>query len=479
MTQKLEQGSLLNGGMITGLPGFAIGRNESPLAVNVDPANPLGAVTRPGSSQYGTDFTTASGFIGTGIFPWTRNNGTQFIFANYGTTIYSMNVASGWTAVKNSVATDSIMQGAGLNDVAVLVASGIAPQVSTAGSTLADLGGTPPSLAKFVTVYSSKMWLAGDPNNASRVDFSASNDPEDYTTADNAGYVEIEKDDGDLIKGIKGTKRALYVFKRKNAYALTGVTAFDFQVELLCSWGVVGEYATASDGQGCFFASDDGIYYASGMHVARISDPMRETYLNISDKSTVALEVKGEKLFVFYDSDGDGLNDRCMVLAFKRMMPDGSVRGVWAEYSSQPFRAVKTGRDFAMYAATNGSTAQIYELDTGDSDASIQWDTPDLDFGQQYVNKKFTRFFLHVKPNTATTNITVRMFADGNSFGSDYSFSGATAGSYEILQGALGGVSIPRARHYRARITVTEGPRTVYGWQMVADVPTDDMGSRR
>ncbi len=111
MTRKLEQGSLLNGGMVTGLPPFAIGRNESPLAVNIDPANPLGAVTRNGSSQYGTNFTTASGFIGTGIFPWKRNLGTEFIFAAYGTTIYSMNEGSDWTAIKTGMATDAMMQG--------------------------------------------------------------------------------------------------------------------------------------------------------------------------------------------------------------------------------------------------------------------------------------------------------------------------------------------------------------------------------
>jgi len=364
------------------------------------------------------------------------------------------------------------MQGAALNNVAVIVASGLAPQVSSAGSTLAALGGTPPSLAKYVTTYMAKLWMAGDPNNASKVNFSKSNDPEDWTTANNAGNVVIDKDDGDLVQGLRGTKRTLYIFKRRNTYALTGDSPLNFRADPLCGWGLVSEYGHATDGQGVFFASDDGIYYAIGLQIARISDPVYQTYKDISDKSTIALEVRGDKLFCFYKASGSE-NNQAMVLAFKRMMSDGGVRGVWGIYDAQPYQVAKTGRDATLYALLNASTAQIWKLDTGTSGAvSARWETPDLDFGDPSVLKRLMRFFVHMKTDTATTTVTCRWYSDGASVGSDYTLTFGTAGSYEIQQaeGQVGSSII--GRHLKLRMTWT-GQKTIYGWRVYADVRSD------
>ena len=112
------------------------------------------------------------------------------------TTIYVYDVAA---ATMNSVgigmATDSIMQAAILNNEPVFVASGVALRYSSSGTTALTAipaGTYLPSFAKFVTLYVSKAWYGGDPNNPSRTTFSASQDPLDTTTANNAEYIDID-----------------------------------------------------------------------------------------------------------------------------------------------------------------------------------------------------------------------------------------------------------------------------------------------
>lgn len=473
MAIQVERALVANGGLVTGLPPHAVGAAESPDLQNIDPGYSLGARTRPGSSLYGASTTSAgSGVIGRGLRAWTRNNGTTYLFAgdNDGN-VWSVDTGS-WFNVANNFASGTIVQMAPLKDVLVVVGSGLAPRVSSAGSTLAALGGTPPSLAKYCTVYATKMWLAGDPNNPSKVNFSKSNDPEDWTTANNAGNIVIGDGDGDVIKGLEGTKRALYVFKRKNTYVVVGDTPFNFRVDLLCSWGLVSDYAHCSDGQGCFFAADDGIYYASGLNVARISDKVKDTYDSIPDKSKIAMELKGDKLFIFYPSSASSQNDTALVCAYKRKMADGSVSAAWSKYTSQPFGVATTGRDGTLYGLTNASTLQIYKLDTTDAagDVSVYWSTPDMYWSDPMAPKTLMEYFVHMAPATATTTVTVRSYADGASAGADQTLTFGTSGLHDS-QRAMGQAAVS-GRFLRLRFSWT-GSKTLYGWTAFADVRAD------
>jgi hypothetical protein len=458
----------IHGGLIRGVPTFLVGTAESPDCENVDPADPFGASTRPGSSLFGVSGGSAgSGVVGRGLFPWIRNAGTTYLFAAHGTTIYSVDTGS-WFSVLTGVSTDSIMQGATLNNLAVIVASGVAPKVSTAGSTLMNLGGTPPTLAKYVTTYVQKIFLAGDTANPNTVSFSASNNPEDYTTVNNAGTIIVGDGDGDILKGLLGTKRVCYAFKRNNTYAITGNSPFDFRVDRVAQTGLISEYGITTDGQGVFFASDDGIYYANGLDIYRVSDAIREDYVNISDKTSISLEVKGEKLFCFYASTGSA-NDKCFVLAFRRKMLSGEVRGVWSRYTAQPYSVSKTAKDNTLYGLTNASTLQIYKLDTGSAGSiTTTWNTPDFDFGDTYAWKVLARYFIHVKIPDATTTLTGQWFADGASIGSQYSFTVGTTGSYSILQAAQKSAASITGRFLRLKLS-WDKPMTVYGYRIFAD----------
>lgn len=477
MAQAEEGAAVLNGGLVTGFPPHAIGATESPDCENVDPSNPLGCRTRRGSTSYGVELpTAASGSFISGLKAWTRDNATSYLFFANRTSIYSLD---GTTAlsVNAAMSSDSIMQAGALNNMLVVVASGLRPQISSAGSTLASItsGTYLPTAAKYCAEYGSKIWIAGDPSNPSRVSFCKAQDPEDWSTVSNAGNADIGTGDGDIIKGLNGTRRALFVFKRANTYAITGNSTANYQADQVCSWGLVSDYAHASDGQGVFFASDDGIYYAVGLNVGRISDPIKRTYDDISDKSTIALEVKGEKLFVFYKGSGASANNRALVCAYKRKMADGGVRGVWAPYSAQPYSVANTSRTSQLYAGTNASTLQIYELDTG-APGSIDayWNTPDFDF-QSYGPKSAMRYFVHMQSDNSTTTLTVRHFADGASVGTDTALTFGTSGSHQVQQ--IAAHNAWNGRFLRLRMTWT-GDKLLHGVKIYADVREEGMPRR-
>lgn len=465
---------VMNGGLLTGLPGHAITINEAQICENIDPSWPLGIKTRRGSTAQNLTFPTAgSGTFFGGIRAWTTDAGTTFILSANATTIYS-----GSLAVKVGMATDSIMNAEPLNNMLVVVASGLFPQVSSAGSTLASIteGTFLPSTAraKYITEYTAKLWIAGDPALPSRVIFCKSGDPENWSQVSNAGNADIGVGDGDIIMGLCGTRRAMYIFKRKTSYALTGDSTSNYKVDPVCEWGLVSDRAFCSDGQGCFFASDDGIYYLSGLNASRISDPVKDTYDSITTKSTMSMEVRGDKLFIFYTDSGTQ-NNKALVCGFKRKMSDGSVRGVWSVYTAQPWSVADTSRTSQLFVGTNASTLQIYEIDTGAPGAvDCAWRTPDLDFDSMSF-KTLMRYFVHQKADTATTSLTIRTYADGASTGSDATLTFGTTVAHEVqMAGPLSG---PTGRHLGLRLSWT-GDKTFYGIRIYADVRADDMTRR-
>ena len=475
---------IMNGGRLTGLPPHMIGAQESPNCIDIDPVYPWGAKTRKGSAQVGsTGPVAASGSPISGLFAAILNKATQYNIIGLATAIYSQDSTGSWFSAKIGMATDSIVQGGVLNNVIVAVASGFVPQVATTGTTFLDMasGTYFPSAAKYFTLYVSKGWYAGDPSFPSRTTFSASQDPTDFTTANNAGYIDIGTGDGDVVQGLEGTKNCVYIFKRKNTYAVTGTSVFDFSATLLCRWGLVSQYAHCTDGQGCFFAADDGIYYAVGLNVARLSDSVKVDYDSISDKSTIAMEVVGEKLFVFFKGPGATANNKALVCAYKRQLDNGQVHGVWSLYNSQPFQVANTSRLGNIYAGTVGSTPQIYQLDTGSSSVGFTWNTPDEDYGDLGY-KQLIRYFVHCQPgSSATYTITAQPFADGASIGNPQTrdvpptgsvASGANVGSHYALM-FTPDTNI-RGRFIRIQLVAT-GNNVITGYRVYCDVRSEGM----
>ena len=466
MSIESVRGTVLNGGRVTGLPPHLVGLNESPDCVDIDPSDYRGASSRPGSAQFGTSFTTASGGSAIGAFHWTRNNGSIYLLAAHSGTLYDIGSGGTWASFFSNIIANGRVGFGALNNQVVVAGQGTGLYISSDASVFTAIGaGTYlPAEGRYTAVWKSKLWVAGDPSNPQRVSFSASNDPTDFTTANNSGNITIGAGDGDIINGLLATTNALIVFKRKKVYAVFGDTPVNFNVFEVHSSGLSSELGYAAGDRLGFFVSDDGVYSISGGNTSKISNKNKQDFDDISDKTKIHLACSGDKLFITAYAESSPYS---LVLDYKR--------GVWSKYAAQPFKGYALSRDNKLYAITNASTMQAYQVDTGTSGSiSPYWATPDIDSGDMSVLKTLQQYYFHMKPATATTSLTVRHYANGASTGNDSTLTFGTTAEHDIQRAH--GQSM-KGRFFRLRATWT-GDRTLYGYQIYADVRADGVPGR-
>lgn len=448
----------LVGGEVTSLPPHMIGASEFASSENLDPRDQTGAATRNGRSQFGVD--NGSDASVTGLKAWKRDAGTDYLVARVGTTFYNVSAAS-WASIGIGGTDGAYFRAVPLNNSLVIAVDGVAPR-KWDGTTFGALGGTPPSAAKYAAVYVSKVFLAGDSSNPQTISFSATNNPENYTAANDAGSITTQDGGGDTIQGLAANRKALCIFYRNFTDILVGETVFNFRVERLIDRGLVSETGYASAGEVVFFASDDAIYMVAGARVSDITSlKFRTTYAGISDKSKLSLAVKGDLLLVV-----DYNNDRAYACAYKY--------GKWATWTSQGWKSLDTANDGTLYAgADGGSTTQVWRLDTGSLDGAAtitaKLRIKNLAFEWPDTIKNLQAFKVHAKPGIGT--VTVTYYKNGVSTGNTTDLTFASSGDHDWS--ARHGQSRLRGHYHGMQLQWT-GVGTVYGFAAYAEVTSDD-----
>ncbi len=446
----------LDGSEQTTVPAHQVGLSEALLSENTDPRDLQGATTRNGRAQHGVS--NGSGVAIDGLRAWTRDLGTTFLIARIGTTFYDASAAS-WASIGIGGTSGEIFSAQPLNNTMVVVVDGLAPQVFS-GATLAALGGSPPAEAKYAAAFASKLFVAGDDANPQTKSFSATNNPADWTAADDAGSITTQDGGGDTIQGLGSNNKVLLTYYRNFTDALIGDSTFNFREERLVNRGLVSKTGHISVGEVEFFASDDAVYMVAGTTVSDITSPrIRKSYIDISDKSKITLIVKGDLLLVV-----DYGSDRAYACAYKY--------GVWRDWTGQPWKTADTAIDQTMYAGTDGgSTAQIWKLDSGSLDGaatiSANWRTGNYGFGWDDAVKDLRAARLHAKPGLGTTTITY--FKNGASTGSTTEVIFGTAGDHDWA-GRVGQAKV--RGHFIGMKAAWNGPGTLYGWAMYAEITT-------
>lgn len=446
----------LSGGEINTLPGHLIGTSESQSTNNLDPRSAVGAITRNGRSQFGVD--NGSGNAVKGLKSWTRDNGTTFLIARLGTTFYDVSAAS-WASIGVGGTNNSRFRARPLNERMVIAVDGIAPR-KWDGTTFAVLGGSPPSNSRFVELFQSKIFLAGDSANPQTLTFSASNDPEDYTTASGGGSINTQDGGGDTIQGLVSNRKVLCIMYRNYTDILIGDSVFNFRVERLIDRGLVSDTGYVSAGEVCFFASDEAVYMVAGSKVTDLTTlKFRETYKAISDKSKITLGVKGDLLLV-----NDYGNSKGYACAYKYNR--------WATWGGQTWEVMDTANDQTLYAGISASTTQIWKLDSGSLDGSstlaCAWQTPNLAFGWPDAIKNLVAIKVHAKPGIGT--VTVVYQKDGAEVGSQTDLSFSSTGTHDWsgrhAQSAVRG-------NYISLTFKWSGVGTLYGWAAYAEITSE------
>lgn len=450
---------VLNGGEVNTKPPHDIGLAEAASAVNLDPREYRGAKTRAGRSTFGG--TNGSGVGVKGIRAWQRNAGTNYLVYRTGTTFWHASSA-GVASIGIGGTSDALMSAVPLDNLLVVVVDGLAPQKWPATADMSNLGGSPPSEAKYAAVYVSKVFLAGDDANPQTFYFSATNNAEQYDSSaapNDAGSVTSQDGGGDTIQGLRACRKWLCIFYRYYTEILVGNSVFNFSVDRLTDHGLVSQTGHCGTGDVAFFASDDAIWMVAGARASDITTAkVREWYKNISDKSKITLLLNGDLLLAV--DYGSGTAYAC---DYKT--------GRWSAWPDQYWECGDTANDGTWYAGPSASTVQIWKLDTGTADGasaiSAYWRTGAYAYGWPEAKKNFANLMVHAK--ATMPNITVTVFADGASLASTKTLAFGSAGESDWQ---MTGTKAGRANYFSYKLAWS-GPGTLYGFAGYAEVTVE------
>jgi hypothetical protein len=136
--------------------------------------------------------------------------------AHAGTVIYKEDLDGTWDELKTGLESGKIPDYTVFNDLVIISSDSPTDDVpfSWDQTTFQNLAGDPPNFA-FSAKHRNRLWAAGDASQPSRLYYTGNGDPTDWSGS-GSGAIDIDRDDGDKITGIKSHKGDLWVFKGPN-----------------------------------------------------------------------------------------------------------------------------------------------------------------------------------------------------------------------------------------------------------------------
>ncbi len=453
---------VLNGGEVNSKPPHEIGLSEGASVVNCDPREYRGAKTRNGRATFGG--TNGSGTGVKGLKAWTQNAGTSYVIYKT-TTVFWHASTAGVASIGSGGTASAKFNAVPLDNILVIVVDGITPKQWDGQTTgWGDLGGSPPSEAKYAAVYVSKVWLSGNDGAPQTVYFSATNNAQQFDSVaapNDAGSITSQEGGGDTIQGLRACRKWLCIFYRYYTEILIGNSVFNFAVDRLSDHGLVSQTGHCGTGDVCFFASDEAVWMVAGARASDITTAkVREWYRNITDKTKITLLLKGDLLLVV--DYGTGVGYAC---DYKT--------GRWSPWTDQYWESGDTSNDQILYVGPAASTTQIWKLDTGSTDQSsaidAYWRTGNIGYGWTDVKKRFGGLSVHAKASLPA--VVVTFYKNGSAISSTKSLTFAASGDSGW---SLTGPRNDMSAQFHSFKMAWSGPGTLYGFAAYGEVTVDD-----
>ena len=120
---------------------------------------------------------------------------------------------------------------------------------------------------------------------------------------------------GDPLTAMFNLGGMVYILTRRNKYYIyfQAVDVYN-QFASSAQHGTFSQESCVCDLNYAYYATDDGIYVFDGSSEASITEKtIQKTYDAIQGKESIALDLYGNRLYVFYSSTGNGTNDSCLI----------------------------------------------------------------------------------------------------------------------------------------------------------------------
>jgi hypothetical protein len=256
------------GGLNSGFSSFDIADNESSDEYGWDTDLYPAKRTAKGREEYGDSTGNVTRLL--------TNFGQQHLVRALGATLQYDSGGGSWTNITGTWA-NTDWDATNFNDLLLLVNG--TERKKWNGSTLSNIGGSPPAGAKYITNDNVRVWMAvGD-----TIHFSAFQDQDDWTSAENSGSVQYYTPNGGDITALKEYYGDKWVFKRDSMAVIKGTNYFNFAlVSVSNDIGCVSFKTIKEVGDTMFWLGENDVYAHQGGKPAPIGQKIRHYLTNIN-----------------------------------------------------------------------------------------------------------------------------------------------------------------------------------------------------
>ncbi len=398
-------------GWVTAIPAHQIDEGGTPNVQNVDFSESFGRLTkRKGHSIYVPARLGATEKI-CGLYEFVLSTGTKKLLAATNDDIYDITDLTNWTSIHNDTSLNGTnVDFAAFNDLCIFVGEELTSSKWTGTGSSSVLGGTPPSNVKHVEVHKRRVFMANSSAGASRLHFSALDNAEDWTTADDAGFIDISKADGDVITGLASLGSVLLIFKKHSTWALYGNSPSTFSIaQISPSVGCCNPKTIVKCDKFAIFLATDGVYSANSDGVVLLNYNIKPTIDALTDTAR-GIACAGKlrtQYWLCIDTDADGNNDEVYVLDY--------VYGVWGRYTNKKenvFCRLYSG--VLISGGSDTDVIRVHDITDNDNGVAINmiWDTKDYG-GEDWTELKYIRDVKLVAYPISAKTLTVTHLING------------------------------------------------------------------
>lgn len=275
---------------------------------------------------------------------------------------------------------------------------------------------------KYIELYKDSLFIAGDPSNPSRVYYSAGGDLiSDFTVGNGGGFIDISKNDGQVVTYLKIFRNVLLIFKEDSVYQFSFTTeGLPSVTQVSSSVGAIAPRSVVAVENDIFFASRRGIFTIGnesgfGFDVLRtneLSARVRPVFQTIAtaylDNIAAVYATKGNyNLVIFaYTPTGSTTNSKALVYDRERLgwyEWTNINANCWTQYIDS------SGETHVLYG--DDSSGYVKEILTGDDDFGSpilgEFQLKAEDFDMPSIYKTLKDIDIIVRNPTGTINLSI------------------------------------------------------------------------
>ena len=246
-----------------------------------------------------------------------------------------------------------------------------------------------------ITTYKGRVWVAKN----STLYYSALGKYDDFTTANDAGYINDFHTNTDVITALGEYKDYLAIYKKNQVYLLSGTSADDFAIQLFADKGTLAKKSLVNVDNRQYFLSADGVFSLEeagvllqihvGSEISGKIKPEFDKFDKTRFSKSICLHYEKRNQMWFFIPYADNsyfntiwINDYVLKLWYKRVVPQN----------------IKGACVFKNNILTFDNAGKIYIEDYGSSfngtAIDFMWKSPFLALKDPHKRKLIDEFYL-------------------------------------------------------------------------------------